>query len=126
MSRPLRLFVALLLALAVPVQGAAAASMAIWMQAPAKVVVSDHADMGSGEHATHAMPADDGHEQGHCGPGEMPSGKCCQAHAYVVQSPSGAIRGEPQGFDPAPAVARWTNFIPEEPSPPPIRAFLFA
>jgi hypothetical protein len=118
MRRSVRILAALLLAILLPVQGWAAACAQIC----ARMNEERHAAMMMADHAgQHEDAMQDGiapHEN--CGKSELGAGKCCQAHVFIVlMTPS---------FDPFPlasehpaaTIARWTSFIPEEPSPPPI------
>ena len=133
----IRLFAYLLLALMLPIQGYAAACAqicAIAAHEPAAVDhgVMDHGDMdhgdmdhGDGDH--HAMAHDGAHPGStpaheDCGESALGAGKCCQAHAYASAQALEVKSAEPESFAHAPVAARWTSFIPEEPSPPPIGA----
>jgi hypothetical protein len=48
------------------------------------------------------------------------SGKCCSAHTFLMELGLPIPSAAPEELAHGPFVARWTNFIPEEPSPPPI------
>lgn len=116
MSPSLRLFAAFLLAILLPVQGWAAACAQIC----ARVAEERHAAMMEAM-AHDESPADDGSAMhDHCGKSELGAGKCCQAHVFVAELPVFATAMPVASFMRACYVARWTNFIPEEPSPPPI------
>jgi hypothetical protein len=119
MTAMLRFVAALLVALLVPLQGYAAACAQICAAA------------GNGHGGTQAPVAAAHEGEGHChgepaGTTEEPGapglgGKCCQAHVFTVDF-SAAISGSAPPLVVEPAfVARWTSFIPDEPSPPPIR-----
>ena len=106
-----RAIAALLLALLLPVQGLAAACAQLCFKAQAQ-----HAMAATGD-------ADAGHDcHGGTGSGEssVPAdGKCCHGHTFI-EPPSVAFAASPPAFQPLAFVARWTSYIPEEPSPPPI------
>ena len=114
MRRSARIVAALLLAFLLPLQGWAAACAQICALA------------GEGRHAAmleamaHAPSDDEAAMQDHCGKSELGAGKCCQAHVFVAQLPAFCAAIPEASFERAHYVARWTNFIPEEPSPPPI------
>jgi hypothetical protein len=122
-NRRIRLVAALLLAFMLPIQAWAAACAQIC----ARTLEARHAAMMAAEspapiHQGHAMPATDPVEgdTDHCGKSEMGAGKCCQAHVFVVAAPALVDAAVVPSFERDLFVARWTNFIPEEPSPPPI------
>lgn len=132
-----RLLAYLLLALMLPIQGYAAACAqicAIAAHQPAPVDhrsmdhgSEDHADGGHGDRDHHAMGHDgvhSGSSPAHedCGESVLGAGKCCQAHAYAIAQAPSVKSAEPESFTYAPMAERWTSFIPEEPSPPPIDA----
>ena len=108
MKRPLRWLAAILLALIVPMQATAAACAQLCMKAK----------------AAHVMSAGPMHSGGHsdCDPTEPASGdgKCCHAHTFMMEPPLPAAIVDIPSFEPLRFVVRWTSFIPEEPSPPPI------
>jgi len=98
---------AFLLILLLPLQGVAAAC--------AQICAYHHAQ---------AQPqSDDVDSDGdHCGKSDIGAGKCCQAHTFIavptlVFDPVLMPSPEPDRV-----VTRWTNFVPEEPNPPPIGA----
>jgi len=97
----------LLLAILLPVQGFAGACAQI-------CAVAQH--QPSPTHHGEAAPHED------CEKSDIGTGKCCQAHVYVAAQPVAISTFEPPAVARAFFVARWTNFIPEEPSPPPIGA----
>lgn len=106
-----RLAAVALLALLLPVQGFAAACAQIC----AVVHQAHHAEMM-------AATGDDDHGAlaGHCGDSDMGAGKCCKAHTFLVDLAVPVVAAPPSFLEHTSFVARWTNFIPEEPSPPPI------
>jgi hypothetical protein len=151
MSRPARILALLLLALLVPLQGYAAVcaqicALAGHSQAPAAMQhgepAAHHGDghaggdaHGHGDAPGHGeAPGHGGHDtaaalaQGDapahedCGESALGAGKCCQAHVVAIDQPNPAAAVEATAIAPGFFVARWTNFIPEEPSPPPIGA----
>ena len=105
-----RFAIALLLSVLVPFQVGAVACAQICgagtEQSAASVSVAH--DEGGGASHEH-----------HCDKTESP-GKCCQGHSVMAfwNVPVSAVAVP--AFERAFFVARWTNFIPEEPSPPPI------
>jgi hypothetical protein len=113
-NAPIRFFAALLLAFMLPVQGWAAACAQIC------AIGSDerHAVMMVVAHADGDQDGAPDHD--HCDKSDMGAGKCCQAHTFMVELPIAVALGPIPSFEPHSFVARWTNFIPEEPSPPPI------
>ena len=126
MRSALRLAAAVLLAILLPVQGAAAACAqvcvmtAIDRQASAAEAGSAH-DIHSHEVASHHDGA--GHGD-HCGKSEMAAEECCQAHTLMAEFAVVPAVVSLPSFERSWFVARWTNFIPEEPSPPPIGSAL--
>lgn len=104
-----RFVAALWLALILPVQGMAAASAEISLEAQATVhdAVMADADESDGHH----------HCDDSTGPGD---GKCCNGHTFMTEAPGALAAVFLPSFEHRLYVARWTNFIPEEPSPPPI------
>ena len=56
----------------------------------------------------------------HCGESDLGAGECCKAHTFLIDLVVAAIAPTPALLEHTSFVARWTNFIPEEPSPPPI------
>ena len=117
-----RLLAILALALAVPLQAGAAACAQLCTSA-----AFGHADAasvsaqvpGDARADLHDAVADDSLPGRHCDKPDA-SGKCCQGHGAMahasVHVPSVLI----PAFDRAAFAARWSSFIPEEPSPPPI------
>ena len=122
----IRCVAALLVALLLPVQGFAAACAQICAatrnaQMHAVTAVDGGAAETGDEHcAGHGEPRsphgeDDGSTLG--------AGKCCQAHVFAVDRPASAQTPESHSAVRNVFVARWSNFIPDEPSPPPIASF---
>lgn len=111
----MRLAAALLLALLLPVQGVAAACAQICAQLDAGHPVESVAAADSVAHGSHDS-------EGPCHDPEMVAGKCCNAHAFLIDLPVATVAASPAFFERDFSVARWSNFIPEEPSPPPIPA----
>ena len=114
----LRIVAALMLALVVPVQAAVAAcpdvcatallgQEAIGDEAPQQATAIDHGDIGDQTHGHHCDKSD-------------AQGKCCQGHSVMTHAGTQSPVVSAPGFEGAAFVARWTNFIPEEASPPPI------
>lgn len=119
MSPALRFIAALMLAFMVPVQAGAAACAQICTS----VMLEQHEAVDEqAVHAHDAEPGDAGadlmHEH-HCDKSDA-AGKCCQGHAGMTQRTIAASIVSIPAFERSFFVARWTNFIPEEPSPPPI------
>lgn len=111
MKRRARWIAAFFLALLLPMQGLAAACAQICLQAQASQHVGAvHEGDGHGCHEPSGQ---------HDG-APMPDGKCCHAHTFMMERASAAVVVAPASFQPLRFVARWTSFIPEEPSPPPI------
>lgn len=122
MSPALRFMAALMLAFMVPVQAGAAACAqvctAFMLQHQAGSSIAD-------EHSANARasPHDDvgdGLMHGHHCDNSDAAGKCCQGHTGMTQRTIAPSIVSIPAFEPYFFVARWTNFIPEEPSPPPI------
>jgi len=120
MAPMIRILASVLVAILLPVQGYAAACAQICAAAgksagESRVAASDaEAAHCHGDGA--AEPAG-GHEHGSA---PHSDGKCCQAHVFAVDSPA-VLAGSPEaGLAPTPLVARWTSFILDPPSPPPI------
>ena len=116
----IRTVAALLVAVLLPIQGFAAACAQI-CAANGK----SHADMAmaetgeAGSHCHEALadvpPAGDEGDLNH------PSlAKCCQAHVFAFGSVVATARSEASLDLVTPYLARWSSFIPDEPSPPPI------
>lgn len=112
MTPLLRLIAALVLTLILPVQGFAAASAQIF----AVMQQAHHAEMM----AAAAEEDGPGVVAGHCDKSDMGAGKCCNAHTFLVDLAVPVVATAPAFPGHTSFVARWTNFIPEEPSPPPI------
>ena len=111
-KRKFRTLLACILALALPLQALAMA----YVQATASLpeASAPHA------HAGHAGTQAGDSTQDPCDDSGDGALKCCHTHAVwlharVVQVVSAAAPPERRPF-----VSRWTNYIPEEPSPPPI------
>ena len=122
MRSAFRLAAAVLLAILLPVQSAAAACAqlcamaALDRQAEAdSTTARDTHSHGAASHHDGADPHAD-----HCGKSEMAADKCCQAHTLMADLAVVPAAVSPPSFERSWFVARWTNFIPEEPSPPPI------
>jgi hypothetical protein len=117
-----RFLAAALLAVLIPVQGYAAACAQICavtasVAAAGEAVEHDHCAGQAPERAP-------GHGDGEAS--TLGAGKCCQAHVFTVdlRSPSGSLE---RAAPPQTAfVARWTSFIADKPSPPPIAAVTIA
>lgn len=105
-----------MLAILLPLQGWAAACAQIC----ARVAEERHATMMQAMAQAQSTSDDDSALHDHCGKSELGAGKCCQAHVFVAQLPVFAATIPDASFVRTYYVARWTNFIPEEPSPPPI------
>ena len=116
----LRILAALTLALVVPVQAAAAAcpdacatgqlghhDAAVGDEAPQQSAANDAGIVDEAKHAHH-------------GDASGAPGKCCQGHSVMAHACVQPAVVSVPGFEGAAFVARWTNFIPEEASPPPI------
>jgi hypothetical protein len=126
MAAMIRHVAAVLVAVFLPIQGYAAACAQI-CAASGKA----HASMADesaheADSRCHQAPAE---TPAHPGEGDAPNpgvAKCCQAHVFAIDhaiaTPS---LHEPHPVQ-APYVARWSNFIADEPSPPPIAAFTHA
>ncbi|MGH7186758.1 MAG: hypothetical protein ACREIB_10850 [Pseudomonadota bacterium] len=111
-----RMLAALLLAMLLPIQGFAAAC--------AQICAMVQADRHIAAMALAAQGVSEGEsaDGSHCGDSEMGAGKCCQAHAFMIDVQVPVIKAVEPFHERAFFIARWTNFIPEEPSPPPIPA----
>lgn len=100
-----------LLLLLVPVQGVAAACAQLCVKATHEhTMTADPVQPGASHHCDD--PADAGE----------PGGHCCHAQAFMMEPPLASAIVVPQSLEPSRFIARWTSFIPEEPSPPPILA----
>jgi hypothetical protein len=106
----------LLLAILLPLQGWAAACAQIC----ARVAEERLAAMMEATAHVETPSDDESAMHDHCGKSELGAGKCCQAHVFVAELPAFLTAIPEVSFVRAYYVARWTNFIPEEPSPPPI------
>lgn len=117
-----RFVAALMLAFMVPVQAGAAACA----QLCATVAFQHHLTEATAQE--HAGPvtaesgdgSNDGMMHGHDCDKSDAAGKCCQGHAVMTQGAFHTSAVLVPAFEREFFVARWTNFIPEEPSPPPI------
>jgi hypothetical protein len=120
---PARLAAAMLLVLLLPVQGYAAACAQICALAEGgrQATVVDATSAAAHESADPAGHCHDSEPQSHPG-----SGKCCSAHTFLVELAQPIPPAAPEALAHDAFVARWTNFIPEEPSPPPIASLRFA
>ena len=119
MSRRIRLLAVALLAFVLPMQGAAAACAQICAKAAEQRDAAAQAEM----HLHEDAPADHGDLDGnHCAKSEIGAGKCCQSHSATPTSAAPLIGAPAAAFERTSFVARWTNFIPEDPSPPPIHS----
>ena len=117
---------ALLVAVLLPIQGYAAACAQICAASgrPHAAVADEGAHEADGHcHETRAgTPA---HPDG----GDAPDpgvAKCCQAHVFAIDRVTAATGPDKSHPVQARYVARWSSFIADEPSPPPIAAFLHA
>ncbi len=116
-----------LVALLLPLQGAAAACaqicarVAMTQDAAVPNLANDAMHQGHETAPGHREAPASGHD--HCGQSELGAGKCCQAHVFAVDLPGAAAPAAVRSFERGHFVARWASFIPEEPSPPPIAAF---
>ena len=122
MRSAFRLAAAVLLAILLPVQGAAAAcaqlcALASFDRNGVAAEVQPVHDTHS--HAASHHDGTDSHAD-HCGKSGMAAEKCCQAHTLMAELALVPAAVSPPSFERSWFVARWTNFIPEEPSPPPI------
>jgi len=115
MTAPCRTLSALLLAILLPVQSWATASMQICPGDGGDEHVAHVAAVGHDE-PSQSVPGT--HDQG--SKTDIGPGKCCQSHVFVVAVPLTPKVSAPPTFEHTWYVARWTNFIPDEPSPPPI------
>ena len=113
-----RTMLACVLALALPLQAAAvvyvqAASSLPQASAPHAKHAHAHQDEEHGAAMDHSTqdPCDDS------GDGSL---KCCHTHAAWLDSRATTVISAAAPPERRPFVSRWTNFIPEEPSPPPI------
>ena len=117
----LRFVAAAMLAILLPVQGYAAACAQICaVTHDAAQAAMAGGEAGEGHCAEHAPKSAPTH-----GDGEdktLGAGKCCQAHVFTVDQPASASRLEQSAHARVTLVARWSSFIPDEPSPPPIAA----
>ena len=121
MDAMLRFVAAAMLAVLLPVQGYAAACAQICAvtngTAPAHQVATVAGEGHCAEHAPKPAPSHgDGEDQ------TLGAGKCCQAHVFTVDQPASATSVERETPVRAGLAARWSSFIPDEPSPPPIPA----
>jgi hypothetical protein len=115
MKASMRWLAALLLMLLLPVQGLAGACAQMCLKAQAVkhgLAAADAASHGSHHHCDESGDAGSG-----SGSGE---GQCCHAHSYMMEPPAIPTVVSLPAFEPLRFVVRWTSFIPEEPSPPPI------
>ncbi len=115
MTRIPRILAATLFALLLPVQGVAAACAQICAQLHAGEAVAEP-QPAPGEAVSHGHAA----PEGPCHESDVGAGKCCKAHTFLMDLPVPTVSAAPAFFERDFSVARWTSFIPEEPSPPPI------
>ena len=125
MAAMIRHLAAVLVALLIPIQGYAAACAQICAANGRSHVGMSREVQNAGDHC-HEAPAEapkapdapQGPEEGDVpGPGLA---KCCQAHVFAFDRAAGAAA--PDAYRPAPScfVVRYSSFIADEPSPPPI------
>ena len=114
----IRYLAALLVAVLLPIQGYAAACAQICAangRSHADVAAVDHEAGGHCHEVPAQPPPEEDADESHVG-----LAKCCQAHVFAfdgVSAPAGQASGD---FPETPYLARWSSFIPDEPSPPPI------
>jgi hypothetical protein len=113
MKHSARWAAAFVLMFLLPVQGLAATCAQICAKAQASQHALSAAEDPAGHHC---HDSGDGRDDGV----SVPDSKCCHAHAFMVEPPAVTAGVAPPSFQALPFVARWTSFIPEEPSPPPI------
>ena len=122
--RRLRNFFACLVALVLPLQASVMAyAQAAVPLAVASEVADGHRHAGAGVH-------DHDHDRQHDLAGSAPPAdpchdaaafiKCCHSHAVWSEGPAPVVPLFKRALIRDAFVARWTSFIPEEPSPPPI------
>ena len=80
----------------------------------AGVSVHEHAGVSRAHAESSTQPADPCDDSGDGGL------KCCQAHAPWLATPVAVTCAVPPTLERATYAARWTSFLPEELSPPPI------
>ena len=122
MSPTLRFIAALMLVFMVPVQAGAAACAQVCtaFMLQHQDEASDASEHSANAHASaQGNPGDDLMHGHHCDKSDA-AGKCCQGHTGMAQRTVAPSIVSIPAFEPYFFVARWTNFIPEEPSPPPI------
>ena len=118
----MRFIAALMLAFMVPVQAGAAACAQVCtaLMLHHQDESSDASELSANAHVSAQDAADDDLMHGHhCDKSDVAS-KCCQGHTGMAQRTVAPSIVSIPAFEPYFFVARWTNFIPEEPSPPPI------
>ena len=108
MKRATRIVAILLLGFLLPLQGFAAACAQI---CAARQATAAHEA---------AMQDEGASAPDHCGKSDMGVGKCCKAHAFMIDVAVPHVEGTPPFHVHAAPAARWTSYFPEEPSPPPI------
>jgi len=123
MAAMIRHVAAVLVAVLLPIQGYAAACAQI-CAASGKVHASmAHDSAHEADSHCHQEPAE---APAHPGEGDAPNpgvAKCCQAHVFAIDriaATTGPDKSHPVQVT---FVARWSSFIADEPSPPPIAAF---
>ena len=121
-KRTLRLLFACLLAVAVPLQAGAIAFAQASASSGLPGPHSHHHVHDDGDAQDHGS-----HDTGPADPCDEPGGggliKCCHSHAVWVDVATNLVALIPPTFERDWFVARWTSFIPEDPSPPPIASF---
>jgi hypothetical protein len=124
MEPMIRSVAALLVAVLLPLQGYAAACAQICAASGnAHGAVADEVG-GEADGHCHESPATAHHDEG--GAPETGVAKCCQAHVFAIDR---AVATAGPGLShpiQASFVARWSSFIADEPSPPPIPALTHA
>ena len=123
MDRMPRFLAAALLAVLLPVQGYAGACAQICAvanagTAPAAMAADGDAESHCAQHGPESAPAPADGEASVFG-----AGKCCQAHVFTLDQAPGVVSADKAPPARETLVARWSSFIPDEPSPPPIAAF---
>ena len=118
MASMARFIAAVMLAVLLPVQGYAAACAQICAATNAGLAHAGASAEDDGHCAEHAPKPESKHGDGEAS--TLGAGKCCQAHVFVLEQPAAAPILDRMPPAPATFVARWTSYIPDEPSPPPI------
>jgi hypothetical protein len=120
MGTMIRYVAALLVAVLLPLQGYAAACAQICAATGNAHGAIAEERGGEADGHCHESPAPAHHDEG--GAPDSGVAKCCQAHVFAIDRVVATAGPDQSHPVQAPYVARWSSFIADEPSPPPIAA----